>query len=116
MAVILGTISTRKPLISLPSKMNLTVTATNHGYSANNTLNISLEVIDVNRDVPSFTADYLEFYLPDNSKKGEIVGNAKAISGSNDQLAYKFVDNSTTKLFNISKNVSRNFLSKIPNY
>jgi hypothetical protein len=88
--------------------MNLTVIATNLIDSTKNSLNISLEIIDMNRDIPSFATDYLDFYLSDNSPNGEIVGNVRATIGSvNAQMDYKFIEDQITKIFDISRNVSK---------
>lgn len=99
--------TTKEPLINLPSPMNLTVTVTNLVDSTKNTLNITLNMIETNKHAPMFTEDFLEFYLPDNSPKSKVVGTLRPIPGTdNSQIEYTFVDDSKAAFFNISKSVS----------
>jgi hypothetical protein len=89
--------------------MNISVTTTNSVDSNQNSFNISVQILELHREAPTFAQEFVDFFLTDGSQLGTIVGLVRANSGfKNGQTVYKIVEDSTgmDRLFNISRNVS----------
>lgn len=85
--------------------MNISVTARNLVDLRQNSLNISVQLIDSHREVPTFADEFLDFYIADGSDRGKIVGSVGTAAITN--TVYKIVDDDSKRLKNYFNITSR---------
>ncbi|XP_055921859.1 cadherin-related tumor suppressor [Eupeodes corollae] len=69
------------------------------------TVNLTVTILDVNDNAPSFESSYFDVYVPDNIRSGEFIFGAKAVDlddGANAEIIYSISGNDSDK-FDINK-------------